>query len=247
MGWMFHWKQEIHMKLLDSDPSLIVKINSTAILRGTDAERAAYYRSMFSIGAMSHNDIADLEDKNHVPYGDMRWVPANMIPIGDGAEELLEMMAKSKASALSNSEKGPPVSTEQLPDDNKKDALHHTGDTPKGIVEHLVSVAMRKQVKSATRILKRTDSTLEEFNAFLSKFYMEGNFQHYMAEMIQPVEDLAVDGKSVDFTAIIQLHIETSIHDLQAMYGSANYIDEWSKAASETLTLHLLNELGYPD
>ena len=48
------------------------------LLRGNSSDRADYYRKMFSIGAMSINEIRDKEDLAPIEGGDLHLVPLNM-------------------------------------------------------------------------------------------------------------------------------------------------------------------------
>lgn len=61
---------------------LYTKINLKGLLRGDSAQRAAFYKEMFAMGAYSPNDILNLEDENPVEHGDIRYVPVNMAPVG---------------------------------------------------------------------------------------------------------------------------------------------------------------------
>ncbi len=51
------------------------------LLRGDQAARSQFYSSQFNIGALSQNDIRELEDMNPIgPEGDVYYVPLNMQP-----------------------------------------------------------------------------------------------------------------------------------------------------------------------
>lgn len=53
------------------------------LLRGDSAQRAAFYTSMWNIGAFSTNDIRALEDMEPVEGGDVRYRPLNMGVLGE--------------------------------------------------------------------------------------------------------------------------------------------------------------------
>jgi HK97 family phage portal protein len=57
-----------------------------ALLRPDSAARGEFYTKLFQVGALSPNDILEMEDRNPVPGGDQRFVPLNMVPL-DGREE----------------------------------------------------------------------------------------------------------------------------------------------------------------
>ena len=52
------------------------------LLRGDSAQRAAFYKEMWYLGAFSTNDILALEERGPVPGGDARYRPLNMGQLG---------------------------------------------------------------------------------------------------------------------------------------------------------------------
>lgn len=72
------YEQEYDRKLL-TPPTVYCKHNVAGLMRGNSAARATYYKELFMLGAYSVNDILELEDRNPVPNGDARFVPANMV------------------------------------------------------------------------------------------------------------------------------------------------------------------------
>jgi len=91
-------EQECNAKLFaeGNDNSLTpyyVKFNANALLRGDLATRTEAYRTLFNIGAINGDMIAELEDWNRWEGGDQRFVPMNMIPldkVGDFVDTLTE-------------------------------------------------------------------------------------------------------------------------------------------------------------
>lgn len=63
------------------------KFNVEGLLRGDSAARAAFYTSMWNLGALSTNEIRELEEQAPVEGGDVRYRPLNMGQLGsvDGA------------------------------------------------------------------------------------------------------------------------------------------------------------------
>jgi HK97 family phage portal protein len=76
--WAVRFEQEAWAKLLDEDPDIYIEHNFSGLLRGDDSKRAIYYRQMFGVGAMSPNDIRELENLNPVEGGDDYFIPLNM-------------------------------------------------------------------------------------------------------------------------------------------------------------------------
>lgn len=83
--WIGAWEQELNYKLFttrEREQGLFVKFNMNEYLRGDSAARAAFYREMFSVGAMAPNTICDLEDIDGAgPDGNERFVPANFVTL----------------------------------------------------------------------------------------------------------------------------------------------------------------------
>jgi hypothetical protein len=64
-----------------SETGLYVNFNVNGELRGEIEKRAAFYDKMLTLGAMSPNDIRELEDLNPVPDGDKYFVTNNVQPL----------------------------------------------------------------------------------------------------------------------------------------------------------------------
>jgi HK97 family phage portal protein len=78
------WEQEINYKLFtpSEQKRYYAKFNLTSELRGDAASRAAYYKSMWEVGAYSINDIRALEEQDGIgPEGDKHFVPLNYVPV----------------------------------------------------------------------------------------------------------------------------------------------------------------------
>lgn len=82
-SWAVCWEQEMEVSLLTAEERQRYEIRHVlqGLMRGDTAARAQYYRSQWGIGAMSQNDIRDLEDMPPIEGGDEYWVPMNMLPL----------------------------------------------------------------------------------------------------------------------------------------------------------------------
>lgn len=79
-------EQELNSKLFadgnsESASPYYVKFNTAALMRGDFKSRTEGYRTLWSIGQLSGNQIADFEEWNHFDGGDERYIPMNMIPL----------------------------------------------------------------------------------------------------------------------------------------------------------------------
>lgn len=80
--WIGAWEQELNWKLFTEEEQrngYYVKFNLNALLRGDMAARAAFYKAMFELAAMTPNTIAALEEiEGFGPDGDTRFVSTNV-------------------------------------------------------------------------------------------------------------------------------------------------------------------------
>lgn len=79
-AWLAPTEQRITKELVD--PGTYAKYKSEGLLRGDSAARGVFYRVMREVGAMSANDIRELEDRPPIPGGDVYLEPANLVPLG---------------------------------------------------------------------------------------------------------------------------------------------------------------------
>lgn len=91
-------EQECNAKLFaeeneTSKTPYYVKFNTSALLRGDFKSRTEGYRTLFQIGAINGDTIAELEDWNKWKGGDRRFIPMNMIPL-DKIDEFIEQLTE---------------------------------------------------------------------------------------------------------------------------------------------------------
>ena len=113
--WGVRIEQEFKRKLLREDQKtrFAIRFNYDGLLRGDYTARANFYKSMWGMGAMSADDICDMEDRDHVPGGDVRYVPLNMVP----THLLEQVLLKPIAPAPNPAKPAPkaPTSTKKQP------------------------------------------------------------------------------------------------------------------------------------
>lgn len=74
--WLVRWEQELKRKLFADDPDYFAEHQVLGLLRGDQQARSNYYRTLFYIGAISPNDIRELENQNPIVDGDGDLDPA---------------------------------------------------------------------------------------------------------------------------------------------------------------------------
>jgi HK97 family phage portal protein len=102
-------EQEINKSLLgDTWPGHFVKFETKGLLRADPETQTKVYTAMFGLGALSTNDILELEDRNPIgPDGDKRFVSAQLLPLDHDFE------AKAPAP---NTDDGPPAEPPMEPE-----------------------------------------------------------------------------------------------------------------------------------
>lgn len=114
--WLTRFEQEFRRKLLREDQKgrYTVKFDYDGLLRGDYTARANFYKSLWGVGVLSANDIADMEDRDHVEGGDTRYVPLNMVP----TDLIREVLLKNPPKPGENDPKTPenePKTTSKAP------------------------------------------------------------------------------------------------------------------------------------
>lgn len=82
--WVKIFEEEANYKLFgpQNRQGFFTKMNLRGLLRGDNASRAQYYKELWSIGALTVNDILGFEDMNGIgPDGDTRFVQNVYIPL----------------------------------------------------------------------------------------------------------------------------------------------------------------------
>jgi len=86
--WIIRIEQRLS-RILSPQP-VYAHITVEGLLRGDSAQRAAFYKQMFDMGAYNTDEIRALEEMGPVPGGDVRYRPLNMGVLGttdDGAAD----------------------------------------------------------------------------------------------------------------------------------------------------------------
>lgn len=80
--WLSRWEAVLMDLFSEADRQrYYAEFLVTALLKGDQAARAAYYTQRFNIGSLSPNDIRELENENPVPGGDTYFVQGAYVPI----------------------------------------------------------------------------------------------------------------------------------------------------------------------
>lgn len=85
--WAVRWEQAIRKDLIPVEDrgTYYAEHEMAGLLRGDNAGRANFYRTMANIGALSINEIREFENMNPVPGGDEHFIPLNVGTVDDVA------------------------------------------------------------------------------------------------------------------------------------------------------------------
>ena len=94
--WFARWEQTIGQRLLlpsERSLGLYAKHNPNALLRGNHKARGQFYKTLHQLGALSADDIRELEDMNPLPdgVGARYFVRRDTIPL-DSIDELVDSL-----------------------------------------------------------------------------------------------------------------------------------------------------------
>jgi len=145
------YEQEYDRKLL-TPPEVFSKHNVTALLRADSKARGEFYGKLFQIGALSTNDVLELEDRNPIgPAGDLRFVPINM--------QTLEQAARAARQPQAPVE---PEPDEPDPDDEPEEPEenHAVRDAHEQLLADAFARLLRKEANEARRAAEKPDRFL---------------------------------------------------------------------------------------
>jgi HK97 family phage portal protein len=152
MPWLKLWEQELWAKLLteEEQSTMYFEFNTTALLRGDNAARLAFYSGMANIGAMNRNEIRRKENLNPIEGGDTFLVQGGMFAVGDDG---VPKDPGSQAAAL------PSVDDEEGAPPEDAQARH--------LLTRTLSRLAYKEAQAATRAANKP----KQFFEWMSDFY----------------------------------------------------------------------------
>ena len=97
LPWVVNWEQEYDRRLCFN--GLYTKHSLEGLLRGDSASRAAFYKELFYISAITPDQIREKEDMNPEPngIGDRYYIQGNMVP-ADKIDEFIKKPASQGSS-----------------------------------------------------------------------------------------------------------------------------------------------------
>lgn len=93
--WLVRWEQALNQKCLITEREqreYFIEHQLDGLMRGDAITRGTFYTQMFQLGALSPNDIREIENHNPIEGGDEYFVQLNMVPLknADKVQEPVE-------------------------------------------------------------------------------------------------------------------------------------------------------------
>lgn len=217
LPWARRWEARINATLI-TDPNLFAEFLVDGSLRGDNAARAAYYQSLFNIGAISQNEIRARENLNSIPEGDRYFVQGALVPT-DKVDQFAGGQPHDSIPPAAALLPAPVVASEPSP--------------PHRAFRVLVADAAERIARAETReIGKRIDKGAEDrsrFASWCSSFY--GEHVGYVARTLQPLVNAwhAETGVVLDVTALTD-------HVIVGRYQPTDDFTAWSLARHDAIT-----------
>lgn len=230
LPWVKRWELEADWKLLTQrqrDAGEFTKFNVNSQMRGDTNTRRDFYKAMTSMGAFSVNDVLELEDRNTIgPVGDQRFVPMNMVPLGQAAD-----MAAAKSSR-SNGQPAPaqaPVAS--IPPAQRTGYYRRT---TLRLFEDAVGKLVTKEVKAVKRAGGKFDAS--GFEDWADTFYAKHVL--HIGEAVRPAADTLAElmlGKVSD-------DVSRSVEHVVGEW-SVSYVKESRRALMQALSHDRVDQL----
>lgn len=173
-------EQEYDRKLLNP-PDLYCKHNVAALLRGDSAARSQFYNQMFQMGAISQNEIRELEDMNPIDGGDVHYIPANM-----------QSIEKANAPPVIEPKQPTPQPTPAEPPQEKPPA-------PQPNLQPIFADVFSRLGKKLANESRRAAKKPEQFMDWLDEFFPK--FEATLSQALAPIDDESANQIAAEYCA----------------------------------------------
>lgn len=208
------------------------------LMRGDSAARGTYYNQMWNVGALSINDIRELEDMNPVDGGDQRFVPLNTVPL-DQAADVTHKQAASGAGKPAGSKPTQNVGDEAAPQPDEFNARIRRSfaaimhDAAKRVAKREATAAKRAVKKGKTQFL----AWIDEFYGSDQPDYIERAYRPVLIGLAEALDESAdaagayahvlATRSSAESMAALKAHAEGDPFSLEARI--TKLVDAWEE------------------
>lgn len=164
---LIRFEQAIQRDLVLAKDRYFIEFNMEGQLRGDAKSRADFYWKMWQMGAYSINDILELENRNPVPGGDRRFVPANMVPVEEAGQRVPRTVVSAETDdlkALVAVADAPPRARAAARPRDTRAAL---------IITEAAERLVRKEIAAIRKAAERFSADATGWQAWLRTFYAD--------------------------------------------------------------------------
>lgn len=187
------YEQEVDEKLL-SPPYTYCKYNVNALARGSMSVRVGFYGTMVGMGAMSLNEVRDLEDMNPIDGGDVHWIPNNnMVPI----TQAIGGMGGGPAAPPAQQQPQPATEPQPAPAPAPQPTLSEPPQIGAASIEAkraLLASVLERMAKVEANALRRAAEKPDKFMDWAVEFYDSHHLK--LADALLPVLPVVSPGIS---------------------------------------------------
>jgi hypothetical protein len=186
------WEAQVDEKLLNgrNESEEFSSHDKNGLLSMNSAARSAFYSAQFMIGALSQNDIREMEDQNPIgPGGNIYYVPLNMRDSSKDPEEEKDPRLLSPAEPEGPEDGSAPDAGPPVPDGDKEEKPKNTNtaDILRPIVMDAVSRMAKRECSALARATKKYRG--ENLEAWRQEFYESG--LRVLREAFRPAAEVA--------------------------------------------------------
>lgn len=217
LPWTSRWEQEIQRKLFVGDENHFAEFKYNALLRTDQTTRGQFYRVMVELGALSPNEVRELENMNPVEGGDQHFRPGNLLPLAQPlpqpaspeiAQPEMPMKEEPQQEPDESPEESPPpeigASTWPVFEEQMRSGFEPLFlDAARRVV--------RKELADGIRALESHKGNEPRFREWEKKFF--GDHGDFIASTFEPAASalaaiLGRDKESIDLRAAASRHAE---------------------------------------
>jgi len=212
-------------------------IEVKGLLRGDLESRAAFYKELFAMAALSPNDALRLEDMEPLdgPVGDMRFVPANYMTVEQHIA-VTKQAEKEAEQPLPDPNQAPPPGPTQTPQQESEQSRDNN-------LENRIRKQFKKVFARFDELPKENGHLKrEDFNDYMDKLRKEGlpvNLSE-IPHLDPPPREQTLEEKVLSFSALFLMHSVKSLEN-------AGKFPDKAQELYETILPNLVDKEANPE
>ncbi len=217
---LVNWEQELNKRIFKYDDrgEYFAEFSLEGLLRGDSATRSQFYQNLFYLGAISPNDIRELENMNPIDGGDEHFIQLNMVPLTEAEhQEVSQVPVDDRAAEIQNIRRRQAVRSRQNIANSYKRTL-------KQAVDRSIRIERQDIMAKAAKILERD---IGQFDDLLDKVYdkhLEHIPRHFgpsfygLAEAISKAAADEIDIEDDDYREQVERFVDKYLRTFGVVY-----------------------------